>query len=148
MDDIGRLVKRIMSDAPDDLLGPEAVASLWEQAVAGTPLARIRPLGYCRGRLYVSVPGSVFAARLREETPHVLDALRAHAALAGLREIVVRPASPSVPAPLRAAPLRPPSATACVAALSEIIGDEALRASLARLAASMRDGGDSSDPVL
>ncbi len=147
MEEIGQLLERIMPEVPDDLLSAETLAPLWA-GVANGALARTQPLGYCHGRLFVGVPGSAFAARLREEAPRLLVALQATRELAGLREIVVRPL-PAVPAAgPRARPLRPASGADCVQALALAVDDEALRRSLARLAASIRGGGDSRDPVV
>ena len=147
MEEIGLLLKRIMPEVPDDLMTAGALAPLWAQVATGA-LARIRPLGYCRGRLFVAVPGSSFGARLKQEQPRLLATLRQVPSLAQLQEIVARPWPEAATPGTRREPLRPPSAPDCVLALALAVDDEALRASLARLAASMRGSGDSADPVV
>ncbi|MDA8390515.1 MAG: DciA family protein [Gammaproteobacteria bacterium] len=147
MEEIGLLLKRIMPEAPDDLMTAAALAPLWA-AVATGALGHAHPLGYCRGRLFVAVPGSSFSARLRQEQPRLVQALRKAPGLRHLQEIVPRPWPGAAVPRTCAEPLRCPSAPDCVEALAAAVDDEALRASLARLAASMRGSGDSADPVV
>ncbi|MHB1567072.1 MAG: DciA family protein [Acidiferrobacter sp.] len=140
MEEIGHWLSRVLPTAPPDLLDARALWPLWRRHCP-PGLAGLRVLGYCRGRLFVAVPSSAFAARLRQEQPALIPALREEAPLAALTAIIVRPWAPpvAVGAPSSARPIRTAAAGPCVAALAVAVSDADLRSSLDRLARTLDD---------
>lgn len=146
MEGISHWVHRVLPPPPPDLVGGPALWPLWRRhCPAG--LEPLRPLGYCRGRLFVAVPGSAFAARLRQQQAALIDALRREPPLARLTAIVGRPWVEASRAVVVARPARTATGAPCVAALASMVGDTDLRASLDRLARTLgrtghHPGGD------
>ncbi|MHB8253338.1 MAG: DciA family protein [Acidiferrobacter sp.] len=142
MQDIAHILRRSVPTPPTDFLSDEVLRPLWLRCCS-LGLRRVEPQSYCHGRLFVVVPGSAFAARLRQEMAELLTRLRTEAGLSDIREIVVRLAethySPPAAAQKTVPDRRYPQATHCLASLSEAVDDPALKASLARLAGTLTD---------
>lgn len=153
MQDIARILHRAVPTPPTDFLLAEALKPLWLRCCSQA-LQRVEPVSYCHGRLFVVVPGSAFAARLRQEMADLLAHLRTEPGLQGISEIVVRLAEGPRPGPVRSAlPLparRYPQATRCLSSLADAIDDPDLKASLARLASTLTISGahSSVEPLL
>lgn len=142
MEEIGHWLGRVVPTAPPDLLDARTLGPLWRRHCP-PGLAGLQVLGYCRGRLFVAVPSSAFAARLRQEQPTLIPALREEGPLAGLTAIVGRPWAPAAgEAPSLARPIRTAVAGPCVAALAVTVGDADLRSSLNRLARTLGEAPD------
>ena len=128
-----------MPTTPADFLLAEALRPKWLKCCSLT-LQRVEPQFYCHGRLFVVVPGSAFAARLRQERADLLVRLREEPGLSDIREIVVRVIEDRVPRLMPSAPFpgrRYPQATRCLVSLADAVDDPALKASLARLAGTL-----------
>lgn len=139
MQDIAHILRHAVPTPPEDFLDAETVKPLWLQCCSAS-LTRVEPQWYCRGRLCVLVPGSAFAARLRQEWPDLMGRLRTQPGLQGLSEVLVRviEAPPSRPRRARPVPARrSPEAARCLAGLALGIADPELRASLGRLATTI-----------
>jgi len=135
MREIARILDNSLPKPPRGLLLADALAPLWMRCAPAT-LQRVKPLSYSQGRLFVAVPGSAFAARLREERGALLDQLRQEEGLSELREIVVRLVEPDRPRPAcvnRLMAREYPQATRSLVALACDIDDPALKESLVRL---------------
>ncbi|HUW97714.1 MAG TPA: DciA family protein [Acidiferrobacter sp.] len=142
MQDIADILHRSVPVPPADLLSAETLRPIWRKCCSGA-LQRIEPRFYCRGRLFVTVPGSAFAARLRQEAADLLSRLRREPGLEDLREITVRLTEDRGPPPAaHSYPERHyPQATRCLASLAEEVSDPELKASLARLAGTLSAAG-------
>ncbi len=139
MQAIARILDHSLPKPPVDLaLGPSLQAA-WERC-RPDGLVTVEVLFYCRGRLFLMVPGSAAAARLRQEGPDLLTRLRAEPGLADLREIVTRRMGRQLlpnAAMKQAVPLRSELGARCFGSLAETVDDPALKASLARLAVAL-----------
>lgn len=149
MEDIRRFLNRTVPVVPTEFISAAGLVEVWARCCPSLLMSAVCPLFYCRGRLYVSVRGSAFAARLRQDSAGLLIKLRAEPVLSGLTEIVGRPAvdirpqiKPKVTRPvLKQAP-------SCVAVLAQATTDPALRTSLIRLAHTLSTTGDDEGAVL
>ncbi len=139
MQDIASILTHAVPTPPADFLGAETVKPLWLQCCSAS-LARVEPQWYCRGRLSVVVPGSAFAARLRQEWPDLMARLRTQSGLQDLSEVIVRVIETPRPRAEGAEPVparRSPEAARCLAGLALEVVDPELRASLDRLATTL-----------
>ncbi len=139
MQDIARILLHAVPTPPEDFLSAETVKPLWLRCCSAS-LSRVEPQWYCRGRLSVAVPGSAFAARLRQELPDLTPRLRTQPGLQGLLEVVIRVIEGprprlhgTQPVPAR----RSSEAARCLAGLALEVVDPELRASLDRLATTL-----------
>lgn len=144
MQNIARILHRSVPTPPADFLEAETLKPLWQRCTSPA-LERVEPQSYCRGRLFVTVPGSAFAARLREDKANLLERLRAEPALSGIQEIVVRIAAvvPMQTAQKTRSSHSYPQATQCLVSLAGAVLDPVLSASLARLAETLEAGAKS-----
>ncbi len=138
MQAIARILHHSLPKPPVDLvLGPDLQA-VWERC-RPEGLKAVEVLFYCRGRLFLMVPGSAAAARLRQEGPDLLARLRTQPGLGDLREIVTRRTGRQPPGAVTkaAVPSRSALGARCFGSLAEAVDDPSLKASLARLAAAL-----------
>lgn len=140
---IARLLDRSLPQPPADLLQGPALSAIWARC-RPEGLHAVEALFYCRGRLFVAVPGSAQAARLRQEAPDLLARLRAEAGFGAIAEIVARRVGREL---LRSRsrrrddpPARSPVGSRCLTSLAQAVDDAPLKASLARLAAALASG--------
>ncbi|WP_297365216.1 DciA family protein [Acidiferrobacter sp.] len=138
---IARLLDRSLPQPPADLLQGPALNAIWARC-RPEGLHAVEALFYCRGRLFVAIPGSAQAARLRQEAPDLLARLRAEAGLGAIREIVARRVGRERPRSLGHddRPVRSPVGSRCFASLAQAVDDAPLKASLARLALALASG--------
>lgn len=139
MRELARILDYSLPKPPPGLLLADTLQPIW--ALCCPPsLQRVTPLSYCRGRLFVAVPGSAFAARLRQDMGDVLGRLRQAEGLSDLREIVVRIVESESRRPAIGHKIMKqeyPLATQCLAILSSDMSDPALKESLARLSGTL-----------
>ncbi len=143
MQAIARILHYSLPKPPADLIFGPSLQAIWERC-RPEELATLEPLFYCGRRLFVMVPGSAAAARLRQEGLDLLARLRAEPGLGELREIVTRRAGRQGPpnvAVKAAAPLRSALGARCFGSLAGMVDDPALKASLARLAVALAPDG-------
>lgn len=139
MHDIARILQHAAPTPPADLLIGESLKSPWLLCCPES-LQRVEPQWYCRGRLCVVVPGSAFAARLRQEMPSLMARLRKHQGLQGLSEIVIRVVDSQNPRLNSQKPFparRSLEAARCLVGLARATADPELKASLDRLATTI-----------
>lgn len=140
MQAIARILDHSLPKPPVDLAFGPSLQTAWERC-RPDGLGAVEVLFYCHGRLFLMVPGSAAAARLRQEGPDLLARLRAQPGLADLREIVTRRMGrellPRNAAMKQVVPLRSELGARCFGSLAETVDDPALKASLARLAMAL-----------
>ena len=137
---IGEYVRELTAKhlaSPSDFRVLPQVIEVWRQCVGDSLAREVRPVSYRQGRLLLHVTSAAWRARILQQRASIATHLRAHAPLAGLRELQIKVAFEQTP--LRAPGVRPArlqrSAVRCLGDLAEQVEDAGLRAALQRLAA-------------